>query len=61
MHAHSDRSGSPTRVGIKARGGGWGCQAVPSLIRTEPQLRSDELWFFGFARAAHCRRLGGGG
>ncbi len=53
MHAHSDRSGSLTRVGIKARGVGWGCQAVPSLIRTEPQLRSDELWFFGFARAAH--------
>ncbi len=63
MHAPGDRSGSPTRVGNKGEWGGvgWGCQAVPSLIRTEPQLRSDELWFFGFARAAQGRRLGGDG
>lgn len=44
----------------------WGkflCSSIAHL-RTEPQPRSDELWFFGFVhirRARHCNRWHGSG
>ena len=49
------------RGGAKLGASGTGFRSGSiAHLRTEPQLRSDELWFFGFAGARKTIRRAGG-